>query len=267
MEDLSGYNVMRKDLMDGKVDLKAIAMVMVAIATTHKMTLEKELGETQHQHYCDTFQNPVMVSITDQYIFTKPYQSADVTNKHDKLLDDEVKSLRDDEVMCQRAEDMRKIFMEVKQCLCHGDLHTGSIMANDGMAKMFDLEFAFMGPAAFDLGMFLANLVFSMIRHVCMSDLLVVELLYQTLINAVDTYGRSCGDDIWRCDDFIRDTCGFIGCELIRRVIGAAHVEDIQSIPEGELKALKLGKQFLLVTVRDTDKLTDIIVNLLKEYL
>ena len=56
-----------------------------------------------------------------------------------------------------------------------------------------------------------------------------------------------------------KSAAGFAGCELIRRVIGAAHVDDLELMPAGtageergdsEWAALTLGMQ--LVTTRST---------------
>ena len=83
---------------------------------------------------------------------------------------------------------------------------------------MFDLEFAFMGPASFDFGMFLANIIFAIIRHSCLKANLTVELLYQGLINAIKCYYQYSGS-ICKESSFKEETCGFIGCELVRRLV------------------------------------------------
>ena len=85
--------------------------------------------------------NPAMVSITNQYIFTKPYLTEDSTNRNHPLLNEEAQLLRDNRAICQRVEDLRKLFLEYHQCLCHGDLHTGSVMINDSDAKVCKNEF------------------------------------------------------------------------------------------------------------------------------
>ena len=78
-----------------------------------------------------------MVGITEQYIFTKPFQDDDPTNKHDPLLDSTVKELRGNAAACQRSEEMKKLFTGCRESLCHGDLHTGSVMVDkDNHAKV-----------------------------------------------------------------------------------------------------------------------------------
>ena len=81
--------------------------------------------------------NKEMVSVTEQYIFVKPFTDNDPTNKHDPLLNKEVEKLRHESTKCcQRAEEMRKVFVECQDCFCHGDLHTGSVMIGDGCSKV-----------------------------------------------------------------------------------------------------------------------------------
>lgn len=44
--------------------------------------------------------------------------------------------------------------------MIHADLHTGSVMVDDdGGLFVIDAEFAMMGPAAFDVGAFLGNVL------------------------------------------------------------------------------------------------------------
>lgn len=80
-----------------------------------------------------------MVAITELYIFVKPYQHNDDTNKHHPLLNDEVQRLRSNEEACRKAESMKKLFLEARQCLCHGDLHTGSVMTLNNDAKVLKM--------------------------------------------------------------------------------------------------------------------------------
>ena len=43
------------------------------------------------------------------------------------------------------------------ETLCHGDLHTGSVMCMETQTKIIDPEFGFYGPMGFDIGMLIAN--------------------------------------------------------------------------------------------------------------
>ena len=83
---------------------------------------------------------------------------------------------------------------------------------------MFDIEFVFMGPASFDFGMFLANIIFAIIRHHHLKNLSIVEILWTSLTEAIKSYyNAETSNLICGTDDFNTMTYGFIGCELIRR--------------------------------------------------
>ena len=83
--------------------------------------------------------------------------------------------------------------------------------------QLIDAEFAFIGPATFDFGMFLANLFFALIRHHILGRANPKDMLWKALHASVDAYCAACGDEISGEKDFVANTCGFLGCELIRR--------------------------------------------------
>ena len=56
--------------------------------------------------------------------------------------------------------------MEASEAFLHGDLHTGSLMCTTESTLVIDPEFAFAGPMGFDVGSFLANLMFSFFAQV-----------------------------------------------------------------------------------------------------
>ena len=84
---------------------------------------------------------------------------------------------------------------------------------------VIDEEFAFLGPSGFDLGAFIANLVFALIRHHCLGNKEAKELLQQCIPAAIDCYSSQCGADMSNSAEFVGNACGFIGVELIRRFV------------------------------------------------
>ena len=81
---------------------------------------------------------------------------------------------------------------------------------------MIDEEFAFIGPALFDFGTFLANLIFALIRHHLLDNARAKKRLWAAIPAAVDAYCSQC-KEVKDKEDFVRDVCGFAGVELIRR--------------------------------------------------
>ena len=49
--------------------------------------------------------------------------------------------------------------MSKGECLIHCDLHTSNIFASQTEAKVIDMEYAFFGPFAYDMGYFTANFI------------------------------------------------------------------------------------------------------------
>ena len=77
-----------------------------------------------------------MVAITAEYVFTNPFQQDNSLNKHHELLNKAVELLRNDTTVQERAVQLKTLFLEKQECLCHGDLHTGSVMIKDQSSKV-----------------------------------------------------------------------------------------------------------------------------------
>ena len=82
------------------------------------------------------FSNKDMVAITADYVFTNPFQQGNSLNKHHELLNEAVDLLRNDTVVQERAVQLKTLFLQNKECLCHGDLHTGSVMVKGQSSKV-----------------------------------------------------------------------------------------------------------------------------------
>jgi len=77
-----------------------------------------------------------MVSITAEYVFTNPFQLKNPLNHHDQMLDSAAQELKSDTTALEGAAQLKTHFLEGKECLCHGDLHTGSVMVKGQSAKV-----------------------------------------------------------------------------------------------------------------------------------
>ena len=111
-------------------------------------------------------------------------------------------------------------------CLLHGDYYPGSFLSNDKTGvKIIDPEFAFWGPAEFDLGVFVA--------HCCFCGVGLDEI-----DKALACYDRPFNRKL---------TLAFAGIELIRRLLGVAQLP----LPANTTLAtkeewLKQGKEWLM---------------------
>lgn len=103
------------------------------------------------------FTNPDLCDITEKLVFTDPFFDSE-TNDFEEELREFAEALWADLEVQARAAELKRIFLTSAETLVHGDLHTGSIFANETETKIIDPEFAFYGPFGFDIGHFIANL-------------------------------------------------------------------------------------------------------------
>lgn len=209
--------------------------------------------------------NTAMCRITEDLIFDEPYFDAPM-NRHTPGLEDVVAAFRSDVPLRLAAQRMKARFLAAPEALLHGDLHTGSVMVTAGDTQVIDPEFAFYGPIGFDVGMILANL---WMAHLAQPGERPAERPDPWLLDQAEALwdgfaSRFAGH--WRAldpqaehgalhalakadpdlreaairerlDAIWADALGFAGCEMIRRILGLAHVADFESIADETLRA------------------------------
>lgn len=224
--------------------------------------------------------NISLADITENLVFSDPYFDANL-NRHTPGLDPFVARLRADRDMKVAAQEMKHAFVSRGETLVHGDLHSGSIMVTPEDTQVIDPEFAIYGPFGFDVGMLIANFLlgfFAQSGHEKTPGardayrkwlLMLIEetwktftaefarlwrterrgILYQASLfeDQGDTLASeqalaSVLHGIWV------DALGFCGVEMHRRILGLAHVEDLEAIADiparakAEARALALGR-------------------------
>lgn len=178
-----------------------------------------------------------------------------------------------DEALCLEAGKLKMVFQTKAQSLIHGDLHSGSIFVKSGSTMVLDPEFAFYGPAGYDVGNVIAHFVFAWANaEITMTDPKEKETFQrwveQTMEETVDGFvqkaetilNKYCQDPMFRGErftqwylwDILQDTAGFAGTELIRRVVGSAKVKDLECVqePSSRLRMERIcvlaAKEFIL---------------------
>nr|HRJ12769.1 phosphotransferase [Alphaproteobacteria bacterium] len=205
---------------------------------------------------------------TEDLIFDEPYFAAPM-NKNTAGIDDLAKAFQQDTPLKLAAQEMKWRFLNAPEALCHGDLHTGSIMVTDTDMRVIDPEFAFYGPIGFDIGMLLANFVmayFAQDAHEDRADykewiLSTALATFETFISEFTQLWQSRAGEAYqsrvitaadsaaaldaRMQQISSDVLGFCGVEIIRRILGLAHVADFESIAD-ETKRAKCERKALL---------------------
>src|SRR5690606_143335 len=134
---------------------------------------------------------------------------------------------------------------------------TGSIMVNEEETKVIDAEFAFFGPMGFDIGALLGNLALSYAsqeyhagdpgeraayRRWLTDTMRDIWHIFEAEFRRLwDEEGQAWPSPSFR-EKYIRrllqDTAGFGGVKMMRRILGLAHVADLDAIPDEEARAL-----------------------------
>lgn len=224
--------------------------------------------------------NHALADISENLVFSDPYFDAKL-NRHTPGLEPFIAPLRADRALRIAAQEAKHAFVSKTDTMLHGDLHSGSLMVTPEDTQVIDPEFAIYGPFGFDIGMFMANLLLAYhaqsghentpgardvyrdwllgqvtevwtvfaqtLRHLWRTER--VGILYERSLfeDAGDRTGADAAlshvlNGIWR------DAMGFCGVEMHRRILGLAHVEDMEAIPDpaarvrAEARALEAGR-------------------------
>jgi 5-methylthioribose kinase len=217
--------------------------------------------------FCDNIE---LCRITEDLVFTDPWREAEANRWTSPQLDATAAAVRADGPWKRAAQEYKLKFLSEAQALIHGDLHSGSIMVTGSETYVIDPEFAFYGPMGFDVGALLGNLYLAYFaqsghetkqggrdgyRGWILSTAEQIWTLFDRRFRALwnnkhagDAFAPSLFQDGQSPmafnaaqDAYMRrlfvDTLGFAGCKMTRRILGLAHVEDLESITDPDLRA------------------------------
>jgi 5-methylthioribose kinase len=253
MEDLSDHKVWRHALNDGATHDGAATAVgryigAVAFGTSVFGMGRTELAEAQAEAI-----NPELCEITEDLVFTEPSVDAG-RNEVLPANEPDAAALAADDVFVDAMGWAKYVFMTHGEALIHGDLHTGSVMVRapqgstqTDSVKVFDSEFAFYGPVAFDIGATWANYVLAAARAFSMGDdargdwaLSLVDQTWQGFEEEFRARWPQRRDPrVWReallesrLAEWQAQSWLFAAAKMSRRIVGAAKVTDVQTLPE-----------------------------------
>ena len=285
MEYLQPHIVLRKALLQGR-KLENLAehlstFLAESLFKTSDLYLPADRKKRLMREFCANIE---LCKITEDLVFTDPYRISPGNRWTAPQLDGDAAAFRADAPLKAEVQALKLKFLTSAEALVHGDLHTGSIMVTEMETRAIDPEFAFFGPMGFDAGALIANLLIAAIAHRVHKPgelgeayrtwiLDQAELIwtgFATKFRALwdtqatgdaftaelfaDPAGRAAlkeQQDRYMANLFT-DMLGFAGCKMIRRILGLAHVEDLESIADPDIRAiaerkvLALGRRLIL---------------------
>lgn len=279
MEDLSDHEIMRTALMSHKRFPLFADHITTFLVNTLLLTSDVVIEHKAKKELVKKFTNPELCEITEDLVYTEPFYDCPRNDVFSGTKDFVKEQIWNDAKFVLETAKLKFEFMTNAQSLLHGDLHTGSVFIKEDSTKVIDPEFAFYGPAGYDVGNVIANLLFSYVNAKFMiadevertNQMDYIETTIQSIINlfkdkflkawdekATERVARYQGFKEYYLDTILRDTAAVAGLELCRRIIGLAHVKDVTTIldessrTKAEKICLTVGKRFIME--RDTLK-------------
>jgi len=258
MEDLSDHTIMRTALMNYEKFPLFADHITTFMVNTLLLTSDVVMNQKEKKALVGNFINPDLCEITEDLVYTEPFFDCPRNDIFEYTKEFVKKELWSDEKLLIETAKLKFEFMTNAQSLIHGDLHTGSIFVKEDSTKIIDPEFAFYGPAGYDVGNIIANLIFAYIHADATIDdesskedykewisstiKNVIDMFKDKFINAWnekanDRVAKYKGFDEFYLSGIIKDTSAVTGLELCRRILGIAHVKDITSISDTDKRA------------------------------
>lgn len=295
MDYLGSHIIMRKGLMDSVKYKNFSEHISTYMAATLFYTSSLYLSSSDKRELIGRFNgNTELCKLSEDLVFSFAFMEHETNDNINVKENPEAKKLFLDMEFKERVLELKYKFMTQSDALLHGDLHTGSIMINEKETYVIDPEFAFVGPFGFDVGALLANLVNNYIHHSIVTKdkdfqewLLVtirevLEKFSEKFLNFWKEYRNSALlvdgylDDVTLKNykerfvkNILRDSVGFAGCKMARRVYGVAGVAEIRGIEdknlraEAQMMALKIAREFVIKhdKIESVDEILEMIKN------
>ncbi|MCI8513720.1 MAG: S-methyl-5-thioribose kinase [Lachnospiraceae bacterium] len=275
MEDISAYKNLRKELKENRVYPHLAENLSSFLAASLLPTTDLVMDRQEKKKLTKFFTNPELCDITEDLVLTEPYynyKNRNIVTPGNEAFVEEF--LYGDEKLHAQVGILRDRFMNCAQALIHGDLHSGSIFANEDGIKIIDPEFAFYGPMGYDIGNVIGNLFFAWANKAyTMPEAGEVQTALERTIR--ETFDRTrekleaCYEEkvtfsLYRTEGFKRsyldgvmaDSLGYAGTEIIRRVVGDAKVMEVTEVTDPAKKIpmeralIKLGIRLILDRIR-----------------
>ncbi len=293
MAYLTPHIILRKGLIRGTVYPHLADHMATFLAQTLFSTSDLQQPAADKKKHMALFcANTELCKITEDLVFTDPWRVAEANRWTSPQLDATAAAVRADGPWKRAAQELKLKFLGEAQALIHGDLHSGSIMVTGHETYAIDPEFAFYGPMGFDVGALIGNLYLAYfaqtghettpgqrdpyrnwILHTIEDVWTLFDHRFRALWNDATT-GDALQPGLFSDDKapgafaaaqaaymrrLLVDALGFAGCKMTRRILGLAHVEDLESIADPDLRstcekrALRLARLLTIEANRFTD--------------
>lgn len=273
MQDMRAYTNLRYGLIEHRVYPLLAKHLADFCAKTLIGTCDVLMPIAEKRELARRFTNIQLCEISERLVFTEPYIPVNDNSFVPQTRQFVEQEIYGDVRLKLAVAKLKNLFQSKAQSLLHGDLHSGSVFCTDTSTCVLDPEFAFYGPAGYDVGNLIGNVVFAIAnaRQTIANPAeraaycrylaeLIRDFADGFKTNAMAMLAQSTGDPMmtgvgfaeYYVNDVMKDAVGYAGTEIIRRIIGSAKVKDITCIEaaekrsRAEVECLTAAKQFIL---------------------
>ncbi|ARU48009.1 phosphotransferase [Sulfurospirillum diekertiae] len=218
MEDLVEYKLLQSAQFEQFIPLSIYTKLGLFLATLYAKTPPKK-----DERY---YENATLKRISEEYIFIFPY----ISNHPALVLPSFFCSKSKSALFLQNINLLLNLFQQEKECLIHGDLHTGSIMIKNENIAIIDAEFSFFGPLGFDVGTLLAHILLGEIYTLFEKKPLQFKPTISAFWKAFEKKVGGVPEHI------LQQSVGFCGAELSRRLVVPAKAKPLEAIRSKKAK-------------------------------
>ncbi|GMQ58186.1 S-methyl-5-thioribose kinase [Vallitalea sediminicola] len=277
MEDVSVYHNLRTELLQRNTFPTLAEDITTFLVNTLLPTTDLVMDSGEKKDQVKEYINKDLCKISEDLVFTEPYIDYKGRNI---IIDENLKFVEevlynDDDLILEVGK-LKNNFMNNAQALVHGDLHSGSIFANETGIKVLDPEFAFYGPMGYDVGNVVGNLFFAW-AHAYVEDvdkdeelnkkafldwlsITIEEIVDLFIVKFNKLYKEIVTDEMakkdyyrnWYLVSVLSDSAGSAGLEIIRRVVGDSKVADVTTIEDTDKRVkaerllINIGKEMIM---------------------
>ncbi|MBR2577515.1 MAG: S-methyl-5-thioribose kinase, partial [Erysipelotrichaceae bacterium] len=246
MQDIGDHENMRYALIRHEIFPEFAHSISSFLINTLIRTGIYGLPIEKKREYESRYTNHDMCEISDRLVFSEPYTnklgSNVVTEGNEEFVREK---LYEDSELRYEVGILKNAFQSKRQCLIHGDLHSGSIFIRKDSMMVLDPEFGIMGPAGYDVGNVLAHLIFAYHNsRFTDKNSAFEEWIKECIVQICDDFINGSKELIEEINtdkmysgkrfieeyigDIMSDSFGYAGTELIRRIMGSAKVRDLE---------------------------------------
>jgi len=218
MEDLVDYKLLQTAQFDQFIPFSIYTKLGSFLATLYTKAPPKREA--------DYYENTTLKRMSEEYIFIFPY----ISNHPALVIPSHFTPTPKSALFLQNIDLLLNLFQTEKECLIHGDLHTGSIMMKHENIAIIDAEFSFFGPLGFDIGTLLAHILFGEIYNCLEKKPLQFQPVIRALWNGFEKKVGSMPEHI------LKQSVGFCGAELSRRLVVPAKAKPLEAISSRNAK-------------------------------